>query len=119
MTIAGTDLADTPAAAGLRAAKRVVIKVGSALLVDETTGRLRDAWLRSLADDIARMRARGQEVIVVSSGAIALGRRLQSFEPKQLPSRAHTRLRSFVASAEKVCNGYGAPSWSRPMDPPT
>ena len=64
MTIAGTDLADTPAAAGLRAAKRVVIKVGSALLVDETTGRLRDAWLRSLADDIARMRARGQEVIV-------------------------------------------------------
>lgn len=76
MTIAGTDLADTPAAAGLRAAKRVVIKVGSALLVDETTGRLRDAWLRSLAGDIARMRARGQEVIVVSSGAIALGRRL-------------------------------------------
>ena len=76
MTIAGTDLADTPAAAGLRAAKRVVIKVGSALLVDETTGRLRDTWLQSLADDIARMRARGQEVIVVSSGAIALGRRL-------------------------------------------
>ncbi|WP_372071847.1 glutamate 5-kinase [Tistrella mobilis] len=76
MTIAGTDLADTPAAAGLRAAKRVVIKVGSALLVDEATGRLRDTWLQSLADDIARMRARGQEVIVVSSGAIALGRRL-------------------------------------------
>lgn len=66
----------SPAAAGLSAARRVVIKVGSALLVDDTTGQLRQPWLESLAADIARLRGRGQDVIVVSSGAIALGRRL-------------------------------------------
>lgn len=60
----------------LHRARRVVIKVGSALLVDETTGRIHETWLESLAADIARMRARGQEVAVVSSGAIAVGRRL-------------------------------------------
>jgi glutamate 5-kinase len=57
-------------------AKRLIIKVGSALLVDENTGKLRRAWLEALADDIALLRERGVEVIVVSSGAIALGRRL-------------------------------------------
>jgi glutamate 5-kinase len=56
-------------------AKRVIVKVGSALLVDAEKGRLNRAWLESLAADIARMRKRGQEVILVSSGAIALGRR--------------------------------------------
>jgi glutamate 5-kinase len=56
-------------------AKRVIVKVGSALLVDSEKGRLNRAWLESLATDIARMRKRGQEIILVSSGAIALGRR--------------------------------------------
>jgi glutamate 5-kinase len=56
-------------------AKRVVVKVGSALLVDAEKGRLNRAWLESLVADIARMRKHGQEVILVSSGAIALGRR--------------------------------------------
>jgi glutamate 5-kinase len=56
-------------------AKRVIVKVGSALLVDGEKGRLNRAWLESLAADIARMRKRGQEMILVSSGAIALGRR--------------------------------------------
>jgi glutamate 5-kinase len=56
-------------------AKRVIVKVGSALLVDAEKGRLNRAWLESLVADIARMRKRGQEVILVSSGAIALGRR--------------------------------------------
>jgi len=56
-------------------AKRVIVKVGSALLVDAEKGRLNRAWLESLAADIARIRKRGQEVILVSSGAIALGRR--------------------------------------------
>jgi glutamate 5-kinase len=59
----------------LKDAKRVVIKIGSALLVDEETGALRRTWLDSLADDVARMRTHGQEVLLVSSGAIALGRR--------------------------------------------
>jgi glutamate 5-kinase len=56
-------------------AKRVVIKVGSALLVDAEKGRLNRAWLETFAADVAALRKRGQEVILVSSGAIALGRR--------------------------------------------
>ncbi len=68
-------VADRKAAAGrLTLAKRVVVKVGSALLVDGA-GRLNRSWLESLVADIARMRRRDQEVILVSSGAIALGRR--------------------------------------------
>jgi len=56
-------------------AKRVVVKVGSALLVDAEKGRLNRTWLEGFAADVARLRKRGQEVILVSSGAIALGRR--------------------------------------------
>jgi glutamate 5-kinase len=59
----------------LTEAKRVVVKVGSALLVDAEKARLNRAWLETFAADVARMRKRGQEIIVVSSGAIALGRR--------------------------------------------
>jgi glutamate 5-kinase len=56
-------------------ARRVVVKIGSSLLVDSDKGRLNRAWLESLAADVAASRKRGQEVILVSSGAIALGRR--------------------------------------------
>ncbi|HEX3847507.1 MAG TPA: glutamate 5-kinase [Steroidobacteraceae bacterium] len=56
-------------------AKRVVVKVGSSLLVDADKGRLNRAWLENFARDVAACRKRGQEVILVSSGAIALGRR--------------------------------------------
>jgi glutamate 5-kinase len=59
----------------LTKAKRVVIKIGSILLVDPESGRVHDRWLRSLAEDVAQLRTRGQDVILVSSGAIALGRR--------------------------------------------
>ena len=58
----------------LRLARRVVVKVGSALLVDAATGRLNRDWLAALAEDLAVMRRAGQELVVVSSGAIALGR---------------------------------------------
>jgi glutamate 5-kinase len=59
----------------LAGARRVVVKIGSALLVDDASGTLRRTWLDALADDVARLRARGQDVVIVSSGAIALGRR--------------------------------------------
>jgi glutamate 5-kinase len=59
----------------LTTARRVVVKVGSALLVDQETGRLNRAWLEALVEDLKRLRRRGQQVILVSSGAIALGRR--------------------------------------------
>ena len=57
-----------------QAARRVVIKIGSALLVDRKSGRLRATWLNSIADDVAELVAAGKDVILVSSGAIALGR---------------------------------------------
>jgi glutamate 5-kinase len=68
----------------LKSAKRVVIKIGSALLVDSETGRLRASWLTAICDDIAALRTRGQEVIIVSSGAIALGRRKLGLKPGRL-----------------------------------
>ena len=55
-------------------AKRVVVKVGSALLIDAATGAANRAWLTAFAADVARMKARGQQVLVVSSGAVGLGR---------------------------------------------
>ncbi|TCR67185.1 glutamate 5-kinase [Bosea sp. BK604] len=54
--------------------RRIVVKVGSALLVDRARGRLRQAWLAALVEDLADLHQRGAEVLVVSSGAIALGR---------------------------------------------
>jgi len=59
----------------LTAAKRLVVKIGSAMLVDRVSG-LKQDWLRALADDVADCRRRGQDVILVSSGTIALGRRI-------------------------------------------
>jgi glutamate 5-kinase len=64
-----------PKERSLQSAKRVVVKIGSALLVDDETGGIRRKWLDALADDVAALRAAGQEVVLVSSGAIAVGRR--------------------------------------------
>jgi glutamate 5-kinase len=63
--------------------RRIAIKIGSSLLVDRTTGLKLD-WLRSLASDIAELRKAGHEVIVVSSGAIALGRGILGLKPGTL-----------------------------------
>ena len=57
----------------MQAPKRIVVKIGSALLVDRQTG-LRKDWLQSLCADINQLRQDGCEVLIVSSGAIALGR---------------------------------------------
>ena len=61
------------AAPDLRHAKRLVVKIGSALLVDRVSGLRRD-WLAAFAEDVAEARARGADVVIVSSGSIALGR---------------------------------------------
>lgn len=57
-------------------AKRIVVKIGSALLVDAETGQPARAWLDALAEDIDAARKNGARVVIVSSGAIALGRRV-------------------------------------------
>jgi glutamate 5-kinase len=54
--------------------RRLVVKIGSALLVDGETRQIRRDWLDALADDVAACRRRGQEVVIVTSGAVACGR---------------------------------------------
>ena len=71
--------------AALSDAKRLVVKIGSALLVDRTTGALREDWLRSVALDVARLKQGGTDVVIVSSGSIALGRVVLKLGSEQLP----------------------------------
>jgi glutamate 5-kinase len=66
------------------AARRIVVKIGSALLVEQETGTLKSDWLAALCDDIAVLKAEGRDIIVVSSGAIALGRRVLGLPPGPL-----------------------------------
>jgi glutamate 5-kinase len=54
--------------------RRIVVKVGSSLLVDSQAGRLNESWLASLVADLAALHGDGRDVLAVSSGAIALGR---------------------------------------------
>ena len=69
--------------ATLTDAKRLVVKIGSALLVER--GALRAAWLAGLAEDVAEIRARGTDVVLVSSGSIALGRAVLDLKGGALP----------------------------------
>ena len=64
--------------------RRLVVKVGSSLLVDSDGGRLHDAWLASLVGDIAKLHRSKRDVLVVSSGAIALGRAVLKLPPGPL-----------------------------------
>lgn len=64
--------------------RRIVVKVGSSLLVDSAAGRLRERWLASLAEDLAGLHRAGKDILIVSSGAIALGRSILKFGPGAL-----------------------------------
>jgi glutamate 5-kinase len=68
----------------LKSARRIVVKVGSALLVEQKSGTVKEAWLRSLVEDLAQLRKSGAEIILVSSGAIALGRHKLGFSKGKL-----------------------------------
>jgi glutamate 5-kinase len=83
MSATGAAVTDRPVPA-LAGAHRLVVKIGSALLVDGRRAAPREDWLASVAADIAALRARGVEVIVVSSGAIALARRALGLTQKRL-----------------------------------
>ena len=87
---------------------RIVVKVGSSLLVDGAVGAVRRAWLEALASDIAALHERGASVIVVSSGAIALGRTLA-----KLPKRT-LKLEDSQASAA-IGQIALASEWSRAL----
>jgi glutamate 5-kinase len=73
----------------LATARRIVLKVGSALVVDGETGEPDRAWLKTLVADAARLYRRGQQVLIVSSGAVALGRRRLGLpkRPLELPEK--------------------------------
>jgi len=58
----------------LKKFRRIVVKVGSSLLVDQEAGEVRASWLSALAADLARLHGEGRDILIVSSGAIALGR---------------------------------------------
>jgi glutamate 5-kinase len=64
--------------------RRIVVKVGSSLIVDAEAGALKEPWLASLAADIARLHGEKRDVLVVSSGAIALGRTRLKLQPGPL-----------------------------------
>ena len=104
--------------------RRITIKIGSALLVDRGTGLQRD-WLRSLAADIAGLVQEGCEVVIVSSGAIALGRtvlglgkRVLKLEESQAAASAGQI--ALAGAGPKRSAGTGsspARSWSRSTIP--
>jgi len=85
-------------------AKLVVVKVGSALLVDGKNGNLRRDWLKSLCADVAALRRRGAKVILVSSGSIALGRRLLKLPAGEL--RLEESQASAAAGQVRLAEAY-------------
>src|SRR5271155_1445912 len=58
----------------LKKFRRIVVKVGSSLLIDSDAGEVRESWLTALAADLAKLHQEGRELLIVSSGSIALGR---------------------------------------------
>lgn len=69
----------------LQAYKRLTIKIGSSLLIDSETGLLRAEWLASIAADVAALKANGTEVVIVSSGAVLMGRKVLNLDAQILP----------------------------------
>ena len=69
----------------MKKAKRIVLKIGSSLLVDAKTGLLKNTWLNALADDVQKAREKGCDVIIVTSGAVALGRKALGLPAGKLP----------------------------------
>ena len=96
----------------LSQARKIVVKVGSALLVDPDTGALNRRWLEGLAQDLAGLRNQGKAVIVVSSGAIALGRGALGMAPGPLSLEASQAAAAvgqtvLVRAWEEVLSAHG------------
>lgn len=88
-----SDLPSAPATgatspqAGFDQARKIVLKIGSSLLFDARRKEANRAWLAALAEDIADLRQEGREVIIVSSGAVALGRARIQTDPRKLADK--------------------------------
>ena len=110
--------AEPSPAEALAQARRLVVKVGSALLVGDN-GEIRRAWLDRLADDVAQARGRGQEVMLVSSGAIAVGRRHLGLARRTLRLEEKQAAAADRADPPRPClsGGAGAARHHRRADP--
>ena len=84
---------------------RIVVKVGSSLLVDSSRGAVKQAWLEALVADIAALHRRGASVLVVSSGAIALGRTVAGLPKGALEARGQPGFRRGRADRARRANG--------------
>jgi len=94
----------TASASRLTDARRVVVKIGSSLLIDTNSGQLNRAWLESLAAELGRMQSGGQQVVLVSSGAIALGRAYLEMSATQ--SRLEQLQAAAAAGQVLLAHGY-------------
>ena len=88
----------------LAAGRRVVVKIGSDLLIDDERGTVHRQWLETLADDLAVCRGRGQELVIVSSGAIAVGRRHLGFTDGDL--RLEEKQAAAAAGMVRLVHAY-------------
>jgi glutamate 5-kinase len=85
-------------------ARRLVVKIGSALLVGEASGRLRHRWLAALCEDIAALRSAGTEIILVSSGAVAVGR--NALKMRQGSLKLEEKQAAAAAGQIKLAHAY-------------
>jgi glutamate 5-kinase len=92
-------------------ARRVVIKIGSALFIDQQTGAMNREWLEGVCADVADMRRAGKDVVIVSSGAVALGRReLNIVGRLQLEEKQAAAAAGQIVLAhayQEILRGYG------------
>jgi glutamate 5-kinase len=82
--------------------KRIVIKIGSALVTDEKSGEARQNWLNSVTQDVAKLIKEGKEVVIVSSGAIALGRKSLGIDYTDRPSSISLEKKQAAAAIGNV-----------------
>jgi glutamate 5-kinase len=85
--------------------RSVVIKIGSALLVEGRSGTLKRGWMESVAADVARLRAGGASVLLVSSGAIAMGRGVLKLPKGKLKLEDHGAWRIEIAQGQAETRG--------------
>ena len=83
-------------------AGRIVIKIGSALLTDEANGQIKAKWLESVINDIANLKQQGKDVLIVTSGAIALGRKAMNIADAERPSSIRLERKQAAAAIGQI-----------------
>ncbi len=86
----------------IQQSSRIVIKIGSTLLTDERSGEIRQEWLQSIANDIAALQKHNKQIVIVSSGAIALGRKSLGIDYTDTPSSIPLEQKQAAAAIGQV-----------------